>query len=391
MKHTLVITAILGLFIYSCQPTSHEEAEHSFNLIPSGKLVSIELDSVTNFYQQLTFRVDQTTEGEPVISFINYINSSVYIYSATTGDQLVSFQLNREGPQGIGDPVISTLLIHNLDSIFVYSASRASLFLFNREGQLMEKQVIMRFDDDSVPIMPEPIGLNRMIIAGNQIFLPSIFKRRLKSYQGVPSVTRFNLNDKTVHTQYPYPNRYSEAHWGATFKYNTSLAFIPDRQEILVSYPIIDELYAYSLNDPNKSSKHMASSQWIDQFEPFNEDITLGMSNPSPEYWEDMNDYSLKTSDYAGLIFNPFNKTIYRITFVRPTEEEYDSGNKATNLGITAYDLNYNKLAEIKLNNSSYQPSMIAYNQDGLLLARTDLFEENEDVMSLELIQLVKK
>lgn len=390
MRHTLTLIIITVTFIYSCRQTTEEEKTIQFKLEQTNDITTLKLDSVTGFYQQLSFRADQINQSESTISFINRLNSSVYIYSATSGERLNTFKLERDGPEGIGDPIISSLLVHNLDSVFIYSPNMRSIFLFNREGKMMDKQVIMRFDDESIPIMPEPIGLSRMIKVENEIFLPSIFKRRLESYQNIPSITVYNINDKSVSVRYPYPAKYSEAHWGSTFKYNTSLAYITEKSEIVISYPIINDLYVYNTRQPENMTAQTAKSQWIDKFEPFKEDINEAIGNNSGSYWDDMSRHSLINSDFSGLLFNPFNKILYRFAYIRPSEQEYNSGNESANLAIAAFDKDYNKLAEILLENSKYQLSMIAFNKEGLLIARPDLFELDENTMPLELIKLIE-
>lgn len=380
-----IILFVFVLF-FSCEQRSKNIASGYPSIFsPTGNYTELKLDSLTGFWH-LSFRIDTYNSSQECISFINTQTNSLYIYSATSGDLITVKKINVEGANGVGNLSVAGHLVHNLDSIYIYNPNQGKLYLIDSESEVVNKYQIMKYDDD-VPIMPEPNGLSRIVKIKDELYFPSIFKRRLNVYD-IPSVVIFSLSSGVVKTKFPYPKKYSEAHWGSTFKYLPSIAHKEGTEVVLVSYPIMDNIVSYDVL--LGSMKELAmSSDLIDEFKPYSYDLADAFNNTN-DYFDRLNIHSFSNSDYTGILYDKYRQLFYRVSYIRPDEKAVRKGDMGAEfISITAFNESYEKVAEEKFDADKYNASMIVVTKDGLLMPRIDLYDKNEDVLQLERV-LVK-
>lgn len=100
-----------------------------------------------------------------------------------------------------------------------------------------------------------------------------------------------------------------------------------------------------------------------------------------------MENEAMSHSDFAGILYDEFNKVYYRIVYLRPNLEEVKAGNKAPNFSIITLDENLQKIGEDFFDQKTYDNSMIFVSSKGLNIARKDLFYENEELIQFEIFK----
>ena len=384
IKYPIVFFTLV-LFCSCDQNAKNIASDYPSVFSPTDTYTELKLDSLTGFWH-LSFRIDSYTSSQNCISFINTQTNSLYIYSASSGDLITVKKLSIEGPNGVGNLSVAAHLVHSLDSIYVYNPNQGNLYLVDSESRVVNRYQIMKYDDN-VPIMPEPRSLSRIVKIRDELYFPSIFKRRLNEYD-IPSVVVFNLSTGAVKTKFPYPEKYSEAHWGSTFKYQPSITHKEGTEEVLVSYPIMHDIISYDIST-GRMKKNPMSSDLIDDFRPYSDDLADAFNNTN-EYFDRLSIYSFSNSDYTGLLYDKYRNLVYRISYIRPDETTVRKGDMGAKfISIAAFNESYEKVAEQKFDTDKYNASMIVVTKDGLLMPRIDLYDKNEDVLQLERI-LVK-
>ena len=106
-------------------------------------------------------------------------------------------------------------------------------------------------------------------------------------------------------------------------------------------------------------------------------DLDYILSNNRDFKREDM--FSLSNHDYARIIYDDFNELYYRIAYIRPELEMVKRGQTYPGFSIIICDKNLRKIGETKFSADQYDVSMMGVTKEGLLVARRDLYNFNDD------------
>jgi len=385
-KHIL---PLFSLILLSCSTISEKNNNNEANSQNSKALTStgdieFPLDSLTGF-KSLSFSIDHLNDSSETVSFINRQTNSLYVYSLANKQVEKIHKFDMQGPKGVGALAAGSHLIHNRDSIFIYNPNLGTLFLFNGDTQLTNKFKIVDFNNSNLQIIPEPIGLAKFQIVGKEIFFPSTLAQPLNDYSNTPSQTIVNIVTGAIRYDFVFPKIYSEAYWGGSFKYFSTLAF--DGQNILINFPIDENIHIRNIENQTNSKAKIPSNQ-ISAFEPMDEDIKFGTKPRDDSFYQKQDLYSFSNSDFAGLLYDQFRNVYYRIVYARPTLEEVKGGDWIPDISIITFNQQFQILSEILLEKEKYDPSMIGVSKDGLLIARKDLYSNDENNLTLEIFKL---
>jgi len=222
---------------------------------------------------------------------------------------------------------------------------------------------------------------------GDYLFIPCSINNYLTDYSNQKSVIRYNLKTKQIDYLVNLPDNYNQGYWGATFKYK--VAFDIYGNDIISSFPIDNFIYRYD-SAGNYLNKYYVGSKFIKEVEPFKEDIDYGVETDHSVPNQQQRDYSWSKSDYTTVMYDEFRDLFYRIAYIRPSQAELEAGRSITNFSVIILTSNFEKVGEQYFDGLKYRPDMILVSKQGLLLARSDLYQENEELLSFSVFNIAK-
>ncbi|MGW8124066.1 DUF4221 family protein [Roseivirga echinicomitans] len=102
----------------------------------------------------------------------------------------------------------------------------------------------------------------------------------------------------------------------------------------------------------------------------------------------EQNEYSLSTSDYNRIIYDSYRNVYYRIAYLRPSIDMLRLGQRTIDFSISILDENFIKIGERKFDGKIYRSSMILVGSLGLNIARIDLYNDDQDLLSYDIFKL---
>lgn len=105
-------------------------------------------------------------------------------------------------------------IVHNLDSIFLYSYGRKQIFLINATGKLMKKYQLPN-RDKLWPLSPIVwTGMN-MVIRNNKLYMAGLPIGEPED--NTPIVAILDLKSESFTSAYSFPDSYKNKNWGGVF------------------------------------------------------------------------------------------------------------------------------------------------------------------------------
>lgn len=388
MKKILYSLASL-LLLFSCNSkpeiqfstANHTEFENKFELTSKG-MKNLELDEETGF-RHYSLRTDRIKDKE-YISFINSMNNSVYIYESKSNNLITKIPLERDGDNGIGSLSIAAHALLSLDSLFIFNTSTGRSYILNNQGEIVNKWTMIDYRNAFSEPNPEPSTMSPIVRINDSFYFSCSFDRYLNDYSTSYSIAKFNIKTGKTEFMIALSEAYNKGYWGDQFKYNPSFDYDFDNK-LVVSFPIDPELHTYSL-DGEFIGKYFESSKYITSMTPFKEKASFGVKKDHGIRDTEQLEYSLTNSDFRRIIFDPYRQFYYRIAYIRPSVDQFRSGQRLTDFSISILDRSFRKVGERKFDSDKYSPSSILLSEDGLLLGRTDLYANDENLMSFEII-----
>lgn len=370
----------------------HFEKENStdfneqFFLVEKGRF-EIDLDNKTGFAHR-SMQINSTSNGE-YFSFINEKTNTIYIHEVETSKLAYKVKLEHQGPNSVGNLQVASHTIINLDSIVVYNINTGGLYLTNTKSEIYWKENLLDYSGDSFGVNPEPAIFSPIVKINDDLFIACSIGRYLTDYSKTYSVLKFNLRSRNREYLYALPQVYNSGYWGTVFKYMPSFDFNPITRHIVLNYPIDPELHVMSL-DGKEINRHYESSKYIESMKPLRTNISYGIKKDHGVLDTEQTEYSFSTSDFLRIIYDPYRNVYYRIAYIRPSIESLRTGNRNIDFSISILDANFIKKGERKFNGQIYKSSMVLLSSEGLNIARKDLYDSNEDLLSYTIFKLDK-
>ncbi len=275
------------------------------------------------------------------------------------------------------------------DSIYVFYSSK--LMLYDGSGNLINRYQLARNIEtlDSLEKSLEyfPMGKGyHMNKFGDQFYFTTdgSFK---SSYDYQPSIIHYNLstNHKTLIA--PFSQPYKEGQWGLWWWYLANLAPSSDGKGIVVNFPADPFLYKYD-GEGNPQDSFLVKSELFEVPPPFHPDPSYNIN--LPQTYSEALEFSISTSSYRELLYDPYKKVYYRITFLRPGELESFEGRPIPDFSVIVCDENFEVLTERKFFSKDYDLSFFAVSSRGFALTPKQMQYRVNRKMKIDFFTLIQ-
>lgn len=339
------------------------------------------------------FPLDSTTAGggknfqyfeendRKILCYLNQNTNTLIFYDYEKELIDSNLKIDREGPNGVGD--ISAFLLHNTDSIFVYSYKRGRLYLVNNFGEIINNYSLMSLDDAHI---------SRPFVSGN---MPIMKKGSYIVFNGWGSEKEYarnktypeslliylDLRNNELTYQFSYPEIYSDGIWGMQLHtmYNV---FNPNTSDIIVGFPIDDNIYV--IND-EQILTFPQGSKYFKGVDPLSTKDKITALPIQKELRSE-----LAQTTYRTIHYDQFNNIYLRIIHKAISEELLDLNDPVKSVfpkaSILILNNEFNRLGEIDFDNNDYWISHIFVNEDGVHIMKMDFV--NEDILSFDVFNL---
>lgn len=387
------LIVVMAFVVSSCTTGSSESSMPNDNwksfdetiAFEDEKVVQLPLDASTGFWHY-SMSVD-VIDGVDVLSFINPMNNAIYTYDLMNSSLMGKTLLDKQGPNAVGALNLATHKLVSLDSMFIFNLMHGVMYLSNAEGKIVKKSTLVNYKIDGVMGNPEPSLSSPMVLLGNKLYISCSIDQYEESYKERKAVMTYDfLTDETAYVV-GYPETYSQAYWGPVFKYIPSLDLGLDGKSLVANFSVEPKIQ--KTNDRGELlSTHYEMSSYIDKIEPLDSDIKTAVRINHNVVNPEKKEYGLTNSDFNKIISDPYRGYYYRVAYIRPTLEEFRSGNTVIDFSISVLTEDFKKIGEKLFDGSIYRPSMIFSGKGGLYIGRTDLYSQDEDIMPFSLFKL---
>lgn len=384
----ILISLAVCLLVLGCESKlskTQDENHQTFDdimTLTSTSMTELPLSSQMGFiHSSLDY---QLLEGHEYLSFFNFMKNEIVVFDYESSKLIQQVVLEVEGPDGVGS--LSPSTAHYMiarDSFLILNTSSFVLYLVDKQARVMNKFRLLDLKNDDFSAVPRPTSLNPILKIGNYVYLSCAVNSRRMNYDGYATVLKLNLKTGLAEYMFELPDIYSEQFWATDFKYWVSMAHDEKQDRLVLSYPVIHELYI-----GNKmgqfSGSHYVGSNHIGKIPGWSDDLSIGLQRPSTEDFKKMTNFDFSNSDYASIKYDPYRNLFYRIVHVRPDLETVKTSNRIPDISIMILTNDFKKVGEVSFDGNVYNHSMIFVSKEGLNLARKDLYRQNENLITFE-------
>ena len=255
--------------IFSC--TASSDMVNEFNSIEVTRKWSIPLDSLTisrNFYYY-------SVNGREYIYQLNRILMAIQVYSLNEENLLKKIYLEREGPNGVGNP--TSIHVINQDSILVFASKEFRLSLINKDAEKLNSYILLNskeFKDNKLRDFKNiytgevndvlPTSNADVLLIKDKLYVKTYpFKNPIlspqKFYDNAFSNMIIDLNTGEISHNMPFPDSYKGKVYPVQFSIEYYRVYNPNRNTFIYSFSADKYLYEYTL-DGKLLAKHLADS-----------------------------------------------------------------------------------------------------------------------------------
>ena len=380
----ILLFSILCLTILSCsnkKEITHFQKENSYifndslSLKEKG-LIKLPLDSITTFWHYSANISNSFNDAADYFSFLNSQDKSITYFDLK--DKISKkVYLNEDGENGIG--FYSDVMVHLMidkNDFYVYNAMSGRLFNIDSSGVVKEKFMIVDYEHDGDVPFPEPSGSNPIIKVGDDLYFSCNLNKQRNNFDNYGMILKYNLKNNSKKYILPLSNDYNKAFWGSPYRYVPNLTYNPKEKALIINYPISPYVFKSDLKGVITDSIYVGS-KFFEEVKYMDLNIDYILSENRDFKNEDM--FSFSNSDYAKTIYDEYNNLYYRFTYLRPELEEVKRGNTMPDFSIIICDENFKKIGETKFSSDQFDVSMTGVTKEGLLIARRDLYNLNDN------------
>lgn len=372
---------IVGLFACQSEKNDSSTETKTWELVPSGEKIEIELDSLT---ANVALAMEYYDEGDsPLLFNVNSDKNALQIYDVDAGKLQKELVFEAEGPNGVR---VGFFHVHNLDSIFIFPEWSQKLILVDGEGQIknridyeLPENVSALFLHNTYYVSPPKVVDGQLIAKTRGTKSPMDYSQ--SELDEFPVLVSIDLTSKEV-TSLPY--HFPTDYFSQGIKM-MEVSIVQDVDRTVFSFAGDHALY---FSDSGNLTKKDGASAFLDA--------------PLPVLPEDVDgrifaEYALTKSRYSDLIKDPYRNVLYRFAFptepVQSEEELRALRENPRSFILMVFDENLELLTEKKFDAGTYYPSNSFVGEKGLYLSTSNSQnpEIKEDWMAFELIELVGK
>jgi hypothetical protein len=262
------------------------------------------------------------------------------------------------------------------NDFYVYNTMTGRLFNIDSTATVKEKFMIVDYENDIDVPFPEPSGANPIIKVGDDLYFSCNLDKQRTNFNNYGMILKYNLKSKSKDYILPLSNEYNKVFWGSPFRYVPNLSYNSKEKALIVSYPVSPYVFKSDLKGVINDSIYVGS-KFFEEVKYMDLDLDYILSDNRDFKKEDM--FSLSNSDYAKTIYDDYNELYYRFTYLRPELEKVKQGNTMPSFSVVICDKNFKKIGETKFSADQFDISMTGVTKDGLLVARRDLYNYNDN------------
>lgn len=370
-------TKILHFFIYTnislmCFSCFNNKKLNIENTLILKENVSMPIDNNINFK---SWQIHVTTQNDTTYLLRkNYFNNSIVIYNWTNKEKHKQFIYDIDGPNKVSK-FESAAFLQLKDDEFLIANAYSQIYIVNNDSVIFKNH----FANKNIGVSNVMNGFNKNlpIRVNDEVYIyRKPFNTRFdKGYYSNYLLVKFNLKSKELNEcQVKLPNTYIEGEcWG--FEFLRPSFTLNNKNQLIYSFPIDDNLYSYSLTDNllKKIPKNTKSSFKI-SMTPLKK-----CEDPEPdEYYYHVK----KSARYESISYDKYRDVYYRILLLPPKDlSKQNVHSKDMRVVIIVLDNEFNILTEKILPDDVYDYDDFFITSEGFWLSRNNRnnpdFDEN--------------
>lgn len=366
--------SLLALFFNSCD--SNESKLRKLPVLKEKNELVLHLDNETSFFSFSTFFDREKKQ----ISIYNDNTFSIDFYTTQTGQLLKRLVLSENDTSGIGPKGLTKIshTVINDNEIAVFNKNNETLFIIDSVGRVQKKiEVIPEASNQSgILSIPDPFLVRPLIYTDSCIYITGqLINNEIVDEREVKNVIKVNLNTGEVTWGFNRPDLFNQGNWGTNGNmYILSSDFNKEKQVFYFGYAAEDSIYIVN-GDLSNIRKVSFKSSAISNVEPYGRRNSYADANSSVKY-----DYT--TSQYQKIIYDPYRRYIYRLTYQGLRDDQYAIGGEELINGrqetIIVMTEDFEVIGEYLLPKKIYFTPMCFVDENGLYFAkRLDYMEDD--------------
>lgn len=365
-----ILIWILSIIMYSCAQVSDPI---NLNVVHKDTIY-IYPDSSTNIFSHNIQR--HRYKGRDAISITSLVSSEIIVFSLSDGKIIDKVKLESEGPNSVGynkDELSHSFLSDT--ALLVFNTARQTIYQLSisKDGYSVINKCTIPVDSTISTAFPVVNTYKPIVPFNGNIILSGLLLgfEPVKLQSGVKNLIEINLNGCKFRSGLPRSSIYDQGNFGVENGYQVYHAYNNDKNIIYYSFGIDNNVY-YMSNDYKVRSFFMGDEDI--NIQPFKEEKV--------DFYNDehrMLSYDNMNSFYSYIIYNSYNKCLYRFIRLALTEIEKEAGKvRSSKFKILVYDNNYKEIGYTLIDfKTSFLP-MIFPHEDGLAIIEFNQIESEE-------------
>ncbi|MGE0930624.1 hypothetical protein [Peijinzhouia sedimentorum] len=396
MKINYQLMYVFLLILSGCGSpnTENERAEISntigIELEIKGTLV-LELDSQTSLSGVSSFGYDQLSN---TIYMYEFLNNRILTYSRS-GELINQISMPKDGKDEIFGSYNTGLLMRGNIAYFnepnkfrISIADLSEGILVTHRFQYDMDDVQFKFETGTGPftLFSTPI-----LFRENKLyFTANLFEGKFQTMKDLKVDETYKINSAYVYdiekneldAFLPRPNQLDNGYRGEGLKFKVSHTLNPLTNSIVYAIGAYDKLIEVKAD--GSITHHPIGSELTNDFAPFSTELKV---MPREKWME----YEYTTAEVSNVLFDQYKKLYYVFIKKGQTSEAYldPSTSGLRDYSLVVIDENFNFLGE-KIIDAGYDPNYNLIFEDGLYILRKDLYNQNDDYMTFDQIEIVR-
>ena len=209
---------------------------------------------------------------------------------------------------------------------------------------------------------------------GNLLYLPAISRGEFEDEHPKDRASFILLDVESGEYKYIWdiPEAYYNYNWGGLGMRSQYNDVVLEKNLIVVSYPISDDLYVYNIKTKTLQLKS-AKSTLFSKVTPFKKDKKWFGALAKMDYLK----YFYENYSYEAILYDKYRKLYYR--FVRIANNKVDFGDTKTLMNfysIIILNDNFKKVGEYKFEKVNFQSSHFFVSEKGLYIRKAEFKED---------------
>lgn len=397
-RHVLSIILIIGIVFLSCkskkervpgtigfyQENGSSIFDDSLTLVESEE-ISFPLDSETSVTtNSLEFFNDN---GVDYLSFINYLNNSIYVYNYKDRALYKKIKLKIGGPDGLGRN-IENVGHHfiSLDSIIICHNLTNTVYLIDSSARI-NKSIKIPFQLGMSVVALDASTKKPMYHNKNKVFIMgNLIDYDVSDHTKVKSVISIDLRNLSISRLLPRPKLYNSGTWSG-WQYNVFGTFNSRTKGAVYSFSA--DPYIIEVDSSSNTKSHYVGSKYFKEIVPYSD---ISMNNKTVEFRE-LEKYDYMVPMFSKLVSDNANSLFYRFALLPLTAAEHLDPKQRfyRDETIIILDDHYEKKGEVKLPHKTYSTDLYFTSPDGLLIAKRPELQRSEDEFTFTLFKPKQK